>query len=284
MIDSAVEDSSSLEAILLEASRLSDSGSVSQAVRLLLSAESDHPDDATLLCMIGVLSDHLGSAGMAADYFRRCLEQDPTDPQILVRAGAGLAPSGDAAAEAALRLAALTAPELALARRHYGAYLVRSGLLEQGLEELLAAHRLATGDPETALELGIGYLIAGRAREALLVLEEVAAADPFAQLIHGLTLIQEEELESAAEELYSVAEHFAQEVDIQGVLALLFASQGWEEEAWLALSRAEGASPPADPEVIRQIEETLELDEVAIRTLLLEELAPSALRDRVFQS
>src|SRR5690606_34695961 len=112
-------------------------------------------------------AEHLGAGGMAVDYYRRCLAEEPTDPAVLVPAGAGLAAAGDPAAEPALRLAAVTAPSYAPAHFHYGSLLVRSGLLEQGLEELSRARVL---DPENALalrETAIGYLLSGSPEKAV---------------------------------------------------------------------------------------------------------------------
>src|SRR5688572_14265000 len=102
-----------------------------EALESLLAAEPGNPDDPALLCMIGALAAQLGSEGMAVDYFNRCIDQNPTDVEILILAGAGLAAVGDPAAEPALRLAALTAPGNAAARSNYGALLVRNGLVEQ---------------------------------------------------------------------------------------------------------------------------------------------------------
>ncbi|MEX2584453.1 MAG: tetratricopeptide repeat protein [Gemmatimonadota bacterium] len=282
MEETGAGDVQLLDEQLLEATRLSESGDEHAAMQLLLSLEPEHPEDATLLCMLGALSAHLGSDGMAADFFRRTLAQNPTNPQILVTAGSGLAGSADPAAEAALRLAALTAPELPAARMHYGAYLVRNGLTDQGIEELHAARALDPDDAEIRSHLGTAYLQAKRPAEALQELEAASAdQDPDAKLLYGLVLIQEGDLAEAAEELHPVGEALADEPEVQVLLALLFAAQEWEEEAWLAVSRAEAGSSPIDPAVIREVEEALASGPEAARILLIEEVAPAALRDRL---
>lgn len=274
-----------LQAVLLEATRLSEDERDAEALDLLLEAEPAHAQDPILLCMIGALAGHLGAEGMAVDFFTRCLEQEPTDPQILLTAGAGLAAAGDPGAEPALRMAAITNPNLAAARMHYGAHLVRSGLAEQGLEELLAARTLDPADPDVRRELGIAHLLSGRTLEALDELEAASAAAPEdaeGRVLWALALIEADDLSRAAEELHPLAESLVEDGYLQLVLALLFAAQGWENEAWLALSRAEAVEPPLDPAAIREVEEAVEGGEGAARFLLVEELAPSALRERIF--
>ena len=58
------------------------------------------------------------------------------------------------------------------------------------------------------------------------------------------------------------------------VLALLFALEDWEEEAWLAMSRAESAEPPIDAATVREVEEAIGSGPEAQRELLIEELRP----------
>lgn len=283
--DSGADSGVALDEQLAEASRLSEEGEDQLALDLLLGLEADYPDDATLLCMIGALAAHAGAEGMAVDYFRRCLDKSPTDPTLLITAGSGLALSGDAAAEPALRMAVLTAPDLPAARLHYGNYLVRAGLLEQGLEELSTARRLDPDDSGIREASGLAYLLAGRAGEALVELEAAATGsdDPSARLLYGLALIQEGDLSRAAEELLPLAESMVEEAEVQAVLALVFGIEGWENEAWLALSRAEEAEVRVDPAALREVEEAIEGGEESMRALLLDEIAPSALRERMFR-
>lgn len=282
-----MEERTSVEESLQEASRLADSGDAAEAFGVLLEVERDHPDDPTLLCMLGVLAAHHDAEGMSIDFFRRCLAQQPTDPELLVTAGAALAAAGDPDAEPALRLAAVTAPHLPAARMHYGALLVRNGLLEQGLEELRTARSLGPDDATIRRELALGMLMDRRGVEALGELEAAVAADPDdadMRFLFGLVLLHEDEPARAAEELHPIGSLLSDDAEVQLILALTFALAEWEEEAWLALSRAEGASDPADPAVVRDVEEAIEQGEEAVRPLLLEELAASALRDRVYRS
>jgi Flp pilus assembly protein TadD len=265
---------------------MSEEGQHTEAFAMLLELERDHQESTELLCALGALAQHMGADGVAGDFFRRCLSFSPTDPHVLVTAGAGLSRTGDPEAEPALRLAALTAPDMALARLHYGAHLVRSGLVEQGMEELDAARTLDPDDVAVRHELAVGHLVAGRPAQALEELESAVAADeenPETRLLLGLTLLQAGEAARAAEELHPVAEPLADDGEVQVVLALCFALEGWESEAWLALSRAEAAERRPDPEILQDVEDALEAGEDAIRALLFDEVAPSTLRDRLYR-
>jgi tetratricopeptide (TPR) repeat protein len=274
-----------LDETLEEAARLSDSGDAAAALALLLEEEARYPDDPMLLCMIGALAETLGAEGMSVDFFQRCLAQNPTDVEVLILAGSGLAAAGDPGAEPALRLAALTSPDHPLARMHYGVLLVRTGLLEQGLEELSAARSLDPSSARTRRELGVAHLLRGAAEDALEELEAAVAADADDvenRLMLGLALVQEGQLSRAAEELHSLGEMLPDDGEVQLLLALLFALEGWEEEAWLAVSRAESAEPPVDSALVREVEEAIGSGQEAQRDLLIEELAPTSLRERLF--
>jgi predicted Zn-dependent protease len=279
-------DRSSLDELLEQCAIAAESGEDERALEMLLAAEPEHPDDPTLLCMLGELCRHRGSEGMATDFFRRCLAQEPTDPAILVAAGSALAATGDPEAEPALRLAALTAPASAPARMHFGAYLVRSGLADQGIDELQEARRLDPDDPAVLRELGIAHLLASHQVDAFEALEAAVALDPDdpdPRLLFGVSLLQAHEIERAAEELHPVSLALPLDTEVQLLLALVFGLAGWEEEAWLALSRAEAAPDPPDPAYLREVEEALEAGELVIRALLLTEIAPSFLRDRLYR-
>lgn len=273
------------EDILLEANRLSEEGLDAEALSLLLEAEPENQENAALLCMIGALSAHLSADGMAVDFFRRTLELEPTDPRILITAGSGLAAVGAPGGEPALRLAAVTHPEMPEARLAYGAFMIRNGVVSEGIEELKAARDLAPDEAEPSLQLGIGYWLNGQMDDALSELETAVAADSEhldARVIYSLALLGAERIEDAAEELYPLGEPLAADGPLQLIMALTFGATEWDNEAWLALSRAEGADPPVDAMTAREVEEALEAGEDAIRDLLLEELAPPALRERIF--
>jgi Flp pilus assembly protein TadD len=274
-----------LDVQLQEAARLSDAGRDEEAFALLLDAEADHPRDPTLLCLLGALAGQVGADGVASDFFRRCLDEEPIDPRILVTAGAGLARSGDPAAEPALRLAALTAPELPLARLQYGAYLARSGLTEDALRELEAARVLTPDDPVVLRELASALILADRLPAALDALEAAvdSAETSEMRVFFALALLHAREGERAAEELHRASGE-TDEAEVHLLTSLACAAQEWDDEAWLALSRAEGAPDAPDAATLREIEEALEAGPDAANELLSEQLAPSALRDRLFLS
>lgn len=284
---SDIEPREDLQATLLEAERLSEAGADAEALDLLLAAEPGNAEDPTLLCMIGALAAQLGAEGMAVDYFTRCVSLNPTDVEVLILAGAGLAAAGDPGAEPVLRLAALTAPTHAVARMQYGALLVRNGLLEQGIEELETSRSLDPDEPETRRYLGIGYLMQGRTSEALAELEmaaENSGEDGEMRLLWGLALLENDQLSAAAEVLYPLGEAMSQDGMVQLLLALTYSLQGWEEEAWVAFSRAEGAEPGIDAATLREAEDALSQGDEAVRDLLLDQLAPASLRERMFLS
>lgn len=273
-----------LESGLASASRLVEEGDAEGALGMLLALEPEHPTDATLLCMIGVVADHFGATGVAVDFYRRCLAEQPTEPEILVRVGAGLAAAGDPDAEPALRLAALTAPEMPEARLRYGALLIRSGMLAEGVSELRAAQSLKPDDAEIHREIAVAHLIAGREADAADELEtavDLAPDDPESRLLRGLLLIQRGEMEAAAEVMYPASSEFEDDGEVQGVLALTYAAAEWMDQAWLALSRAEAAADPADLELVREIEEALSDGGEQIQELV-EETAGSMLRNRIY--
>ena len=285
MNESDMEPGGDLQATLVEADRLSEAGQDAEALELLLAAEEGNAEDSTLLCMIGALAAQLGGEGMAVDYFTRCLSHSPSDVEVLILAGTGLAAAGDPGAEPALRLAALTAPDHAVARMQYGALLVRSGLIEQGIEELETSRSLDPADPGTRRHLGVAYLIQGRRAEALIELEtatETDEEDGETRLLWGLALLESDEIAEAAEVLYPLGEAMASDAMVQLILALTYSLQGWEEEAWVAFSRAEDAETGVDAPTLREAEEALSQGEEAVRDLLLDELAPTSLRERMF--
>lgn len=279
-----IERNEELQAALEEAARLSELGDDAEALDLLLQLESEYSSDATLLCMIGALAEQVGAEGMAVDFFQRCLALGPADVEVLITAGAGLAAMGDPEAEPALRLAALTAPQNPAARMHYGALLVRNGLIAQGIEELVTAKGIDPEDGEIRRELGIAFLLDNRLEEGTDELEAAVAADPEesrSRLLWGLALLQNEEVSRAAEELHPLGSALEQDGEVQLLLALVYALAGWEEESWIALSRAESAEPPVDGATFREVEEALEWGSDAVHDLLVGELAPMTLRERI---
>lgn len=269
---------------LQDASRLTDEEQWSEAFVLLHGMEADYPDDAMLMAMLGTVAGEMEARGLAYEYFRRGLAASPTDPGVLVLLGAGLARFDDPEAEGVLRLAAITAPHVAAARFQYGSYLAREGMHELAVRELTAAREL---DPEDALvlrELGVAHWLAGEMELSAESFEGAAEVDPDdaeSVLLAGLVRLLGEGFGEGAEAVVRAAAELDLEGDLQVVAALAAAAEGWPEEAWNALARAEVAGIAADPELVREAEDALEAGEELARRLLVEEVLPRLLRERL---
>ena len=141
---------------------LADEGDWAGAADLLREHLQDVEDVPAVHCWLGVAERELGMEGVAYERFKRALALDPEDPYILATAGNGIASFDDPDAERVLRAAAVTAPELPLARMMYGAYLSREGFAEQAVQELEAARELDSEDTEIAYELGVAQSTVSR--------------------------------------------------------------------------------------------------------------------------
>lgn len=270
-----------LEARLRLAAGLSDDGDWDEALRVLREAEHEHPNDPTLLGMLGATAQAAGAPGIAYRYYRRCVDAGAAEPAVLAAAGAGLAAFDDPDAERVLRLAAVAAPGLKLARLNYGVFLAREGLTEQALDELRAAAELDPEDPVVRQELAVVFARAGRFSEALLVLEEAEIDDdPWLLTLQALAHLNDGAGESAAETLHQAAQLAPEDWEVQLLAALSCAAQGWEDQAWTALAAAEAAGT-ADQALLAEVEESIEAGEEAALEMLVEEVAPSALRARL---
>jgi Flp pilus assembly protein TadD len=284
--DETPPDRSDLQDWFQEAYRLSEEGRWDEVFRVLRDAEGEHPNDPALLCMLGVAADHAEVGGLAYEYFRRSLAEQPTDPAVLVQLGAGLARYDDPDAEGILRLAALSAPQMAAARLEYGAYLAREGMTDLSLEELGAARSLAPEDPRVGREMAVALLLAGRAVEGAEELERALAHEAEESdvlLLHGLALVQAGRADEGAEVLYRAGEALADDGEAQLLVALACASQEWWDQAWDALARADVAVQAPPSELTREVEDALEGGAEDARALLEEHLAPSVLRERLLE-
>lgn len=273
-----------LDGRLQDATRLTDEERWGEAFELLREMEEDHPESALLLAMLGTVAGEMEARALAYDYFRRGVAAQPSDPDVLVLLGAGLARFDDPDAEGVLRLAAITAPHLASTRFHYGSYLAREGMHELALRELTAARDLDPGDAAILRELGIAHWLAGAPAESAANLEAAAELDPGdldARLLSGLARILAGEVAEGAEEVVRTAADLAEEGEVQIVAALAAAAEGWSDEAWNALARAEVAAWAADEELVREAEEALEAGEEEARRLLLEEVLPRLFHERL---
>ena len=226
---------------LREAWALGEDGRLDEMAALLTTALRDNPDDPYLLCGLGVAEQEMGNDGAAYDCFRRALDEEPSDPELLALIGSGLAHSDDPEAERALRVAALTAPDLAIARLQYGAYLAREGQFPEALDHLQAAVRLEPEDPVHHGELGIALALKGDMAGAAGEMEralELAPDDADTRLLLGLVYIEKHDDENAAEMLVQAAEVLDQDPEAQILAALAAASQGWADAAQPAVFRA----------------------------------------------
>jgi Tfp pilus assembly protein PilF len=280
-----VDLNDSLEQGLADAARLRDDGDPEGAFDVLLRLEEGFPEDASVLCLLGVLAGEIDAGGMAYDYFRRSLAAQPTDPTVLAMLGAGLAEYDDPQAESVLRLASLTAPGLAVARLRYGTYLSREGVLDLARNELQAALELEPQNPEIHRELAVAHLLGGDDPRAAMLLEDAVGLDPDDPelgLLHGLVLLRSGDEEGAAEALHAAGVALTEDGDVQLLAALACAMQGWDDEAWNALARAEAATAVPDPDTVREVEDLLEAEAEAVREFLVSQLAPGILHERLF--
>jgi tetratricopeptide (TPR) repeat protein len=252
---------------------------------LLTVALRDAPDDPYVLCWLGVAERELGHDGVAYEYFKRCWEEDPLDPNILAICGAGLAAFDDPDAEAALRAAALTGPDVPITRLHYGAFLARSGNFDQAIEQLNAAVELDPDDPTIYGELGVAHALkqdfanAARAMEKAL---ERAEDDSWTRVLLGLVFVKQDDMEQGAEQLLQAAEERPEDAEAQVLAALAAAANGWDDAAQNTIARAEFA-PDTDADLIEDAREAIEDGAAAAKEFLVDEVAPFAMRDRMMQ-
>jgi len=272
--------------VLEQALALGDEGRWEEMAALLADALADEPDDPYLLCWAAVAEREVGNESRAYMLFKRCLELQPSDANLLALVGSGLAAADDPEAESALRAAALSAPELAPVRIQYGAYLSRAGLFAEALEQLEAGVALAPDDPVAHGELGAALALKGdlgRATESLETALELAPDDSWTRVLVGLCYCEREEIDAAAEALLHAARERPEDAEAQLLAALAAAAAGWEAAAEEALARAEYAAEGADRALIQEAADALAGGPDAARTLLLDDLAPSAFHDRLTQ-
>jgi len=279
----AEADVDSLQSRLTEASSLGDQGEWAGALQILLDLEEKHPNEAVLMCMIGVAARESGADGMAYDFFRRCVALEPSDPVLLTTAGMGIAASADPDAERVLRLAAISAPTVLDTRRNYGIFLARQGLYDAAIDELKAARALDSADLEVRFELGVACLLAGRVEEGLEHLGEALGRDendPWEQALYGLALAESDRLEESAEQLHAASLVLVEDWEIQAAAALAAAAVEWADASWDALSRAD-LSEGADRALLREVEERIDQGADSAREFLCNEMAAPLLRERL---
>ncbi len=275
-----------VEDVLQQALALGEEGRWEEMARLLHDALRQEPDDPYLLGWLGVAEQELGNDGAAYEYFRRCLAQDPLDPHLLALAGSGLAAFDDPEAEAALRAAALTGPDVPTARLQYGAYLARAGVFEEALEHLRAAAKLAPDDPTVHSELGTALALKGELESAVAEMEvalDLAPDDAWSRLLLGLLHAELENLEEAAESLIQAAQELEGDAEAHVLAALAAAAVGWDDAAHDAIARAAYIAEGSDLALLEEAEARVVSGRRAARAMLLETVGPSALRERLSQ-
>ncbi|MDQ3556101.1 MAG: hypothetical protein M3409_04920 [Gemmatimonadota bacterium] len=275
-----------LDALLERATQLVADQAWEDARELVATALERWGEQPTLLCWLGAAAREQGAEGVAYEYFRRCIAAAPAEPVTLALAGEGLAAFDDPDAESTLRLAALTGPDVLLARLNYGAYLSREGFPAEAVAELEAARAIDETDTVVRGELAGAYLRARRREEALAEWGEAVALDPGNGELRALRalLLMEEDAEDAAEEMHRAALDAPEDVEVQLLCALACAAEGWEDEAWNALARAETVATDVEGGVLASVEECLDAGPEAAREFLRGEIAPSALRERLLRS
>lgn len=275
-----------IDQVLTDALALGEDGRWDEMAEMLSTALRDAPDDPYLLCWLGVAERELDRDGAAYDLFRRCLAQQPVDPQLLALVGAGLAAFDDPEAEPALRAAALTGPDLPITRLQYGAYLAREGFFEDGLEHLRAATALAPDDPTVHAELGVALALKGDlagAAESMEQALDLAPDDSWTRVLLGLVDAERGELEHSAESLIHASRERTDDGEAQALAALAAAAAGSDDAAEEALARLSYAADSVDPHLVQETDEHVTAGADAARTLLRETLAPSVLHDRLVQ-
>ncbi|HEX6939730.1 MAG TPA: tetratricopeptide repeat protein [Longimicrobiales bacterium] len=273
-----------VEGVLQRALALGEEGRWEEMARLLAEALQQAPDDPYLLGWLGVAERELGNDGAAYEYFRRCVAQDPLDPNLLAMAGSGLAAFDDPDAEAALRAAALSGPDVPAARLQYGAYLARAGVFEEALEHLRAAAELAPDDPTVHGELGTALALKGDLEAAIPEMEtalELAPDDAWTRLLLGLLHTELGNLEEAAEALIQAADELENDAEAHILAALAAAAVGWDDAAHDAIARAALVAEGSDVALLEEAEARVIAGRRASRAMLLDTVAPSVLRERL---
>lgn len=270
--------------VLERAHSLAEEGDWEGTAELLREHVADFESDPAVHCWLGVAERELGMEGVAYERFKRALALDPEDPYVLATAGNGIAAFDDPDAERVLRAAALTAPELPLARMMYGAYLSREGFLEQALQELTAARDLDADDPDVMYELGVAYALSQQHDAAADALADAVRLDPdngWARVVFGLVLLEAERPEEGAGELLVGARLRPDDLDAQLAAALANAAVGQDELAYEMLERGRLHASDPDLGLVTSVEDRLDAGPESAAALLTEDFLPDLLRTRL---
>jgi len=275
-----------LEQLLRRTLDLGDEGDWEGVADLLRQHLADFESEPAVHCWLGVAERELGLDSIAYERFKRALALGPEDPHILATAGNGIAAFDDPDAEQALRTAALMAPEVAVARLLYGAFLAREGFLEDALRELDAARALEPEDAQIAYEQGVARYLGGDLEGAADAVGDAVAFDPedgWARVVFGLLLLESGRPDESAGELAEAARIVPEDVEAQAAAALAACAIGADDLAWEMLERARVRAVSGDQDLIEAVEERLELGAEAAQRFLAEDLGPDMLRERIRQ-
>ena len=273
-----------LKPLLERALSLADEGDWEGMAELLRDNLADFEEEAAVHCWLGVAERELGMGGIAYERFKRALALDPEDPYVLATAGNGVAAYDDEDAEPALRTAALMAPDVAIARMMYGAYLTREGMVAEGLKELEAAARLDQDDAQIAYELGVARYLSGDVDGAIDSMADAARITPedgWPRSVLGLVLLEAERFEEAAGELSESAHHRPEDVELQAAAALAAGIIESDALAYEMLERARIRADEGDTDLLVAAEDRLDAGPEACRAFLMDEVAPELLRRRL---
>lgn len=275
-----------VEQLLEKAMGLADEGDWVGMAETLRDALADFDEEPAVHCWLGVAERELGMEGVAYERFKRAIALGPTDPYVLATAGSGLAVFDDPDAETALRTAAITAPEVPVARMMYGAYLSREGFAKEAIEELEAARALDVDDAQIAFELGVARMLGGDADAAADAMGDAARLDPdegWIRVTLGLVLLEAGRIEEAVPELAEGSHLVPEDVEAQLVTALAAAAVGSDGLAFEMLERARFRSVEGDLDLVTQVEERLDAGPDEAKTMLMDTLVPDALRRRLLE-
>ncbi len=272
--------------LLEEALGVAEEGRWDEVAETLREALETYPDDPYILCWLGMAEREIDMDGIAVERFRRSLDQNPRDPVLLATAGNALAAFDDPAAGLALRTAALLGKDLAQARWMYGAYLVREGMIEEGLVELEAALKLTPEDPVVHAERGVAFALLDRMEDAESAFSRALDFDPedgWTLVLLGLTRVETGDLEDAIAVLDEGARLRPDDLEAQLLAALLHGATGRNDQALEMLERARLHAEGVDEKIVHEVEEHLETGSRSALLMLRSSLGPSSFRERLMQ-
>jgi len=282
----AVGPSDSVRPLLERAISHAEDGEWQEMAELLRDALEDHAGNPYVLAWLGMAERELGLEGVAYERFKEVLAAEPQDPVLLATAGTALAAFDDPEAEAALRTAAMIAPQSPQARWRYGAYLAREGFVEEGLRELEAAAELDSEDPAIQLELGVALALGENLEGAAAAFARSAELDPgdgWSLVLLGLVRMEMGERDEAFPVLEEGARLRPEDLQAQLLAALALAAEGWDDRALEMLERARLRAGEVDQALVAEVEDRIEEGGEAALRFFERTLGPTSLRERLIE-